>query len=190
VARLLKPFGIEPDSVRFGDGTRKGYLRDWFEDAWSRYLPSYPQEAEQTANAAAPTLVLEAKQDPCVPDPEGVSDPDEHCSVPHVSDAGSLGGGQGDRESGNGREHTVAAPGHLPAHRVDEPALVPDPACPHCGGRLLRWDFGFACTSCHWRRAHDDAPSLDALVRLDPPISAAPEVTHTPDVGQGRCRPG
>jgi hypothetical protein len=42
LARRLRPFGIRPDSVRFEDGTLKGYQRAWFEDAWSRYLLPLP----------------------------------------------------------------------------------------------------------------------------------------------------
>lgn len=38
LARLLARFGIAPDSVRFGDSTRKGYRLSDFEDAFSRYL--------------------------------------------------------------------------------------------------------------------------------------------------------
>jgi hypothetical protein len=40
LARLLKPFSVKPDSIRLADGkTPKGYLREWFVDAWGRYLP-------------------------------------------------------------------------------------------------------------------------------------------------------
>jgi hypothetical protein len=48
LARLLKPFGIRPATLRFqkegksGDNpsiTDKGYLRSQFEDVFSRYLP-------------------------------------------------------------------------------------------------------------------------------------------------------
>jgi putative DNA primase/helicase len=38
LARLLNPFLITPDSVRFGEGTMKGYLLSQFEDVFSRYL--------------------------------------------------------------------------------------------------------------------------------------------------------
>jgi hypothetical protein len=41
LARLLKPFGIKPRSIRIDDGaTPKGYHSDQFTDAWARYLPS------------------------------------------------------------------------------------------------------------------------------------------------------
>lgn len=44
LARLLKPFGLIPGSVRIGTATPKGYERKSFEEAWSRYL-SDPNDA-------------------------------------------------------------------------------------------------------------------------------------------------
>ena len=42
VTRLLKPYGLKSGSVRIpkdGGTTPKGFLRIWFEDAFTRYLP-------------------------------------------------------------------------------------------------------------------------------------------------------
>jgi putative DNA primase/helicase len=39
IAKLLEPFKIKPDSIRIGPATPKGYLLEWFEDAFRRYLP-------------------------------------------------------------------------------------------------------------------------------------------------------
>ena len=39
LARLLKPFGIQPRTIREGQGTIKGYLKESFADAWARFLP-------------------------------------------------------------------------------------------------------------------------------------------------------
>lgn len=39
LARLLKPFGIAPRTVKIGEMARRGFLRTDFEDAFSRYLP-------------------------------------------------------------------------------------------------------------------------------------------------------
>ena len=39
VARLLAPLKIKPSSVRVGTETPRGYLREWFDDAFSRYIP-------------------------------------------------------------------------------------------------------------------------------------------------------
>ncbi len=38
LAQLLRPFGIQPRTIRFGDHTAKGYYRSDFEDAFERYL--------------------------------------------------------------------------------------------------------------------------------------------------------
>lgn len=40
LARMLRPFGIVPGTVRIGDHTQKGYKLEAFDDAFSRYLPS------------------------------------------------------------------------------------------------------------------------------------------------------
>ena len=40
IARLLKPFGISSETIRFGEDTAKGYRVSAFEDAFVRYLPS------------------------------------------------------------------------------------------------------------------------------------------------------
>lgn len=39
LAKLLKDFEIEPRAVRFSTNVARGYQREWFLDAWSRYLP-------------------------------------------------------------------------------------------------------------------------------------------------------
>lgn len=40
--QLLKPFGIAARTIRSGNGTAKGYLRESFEAAWNAYLSSDP----------------------------------------------------------------------------------------------------------------------------------------------------
>jgi len=40
LASLLRPVYIRPSSIRLGDEDKKGYKKEWFADAWSRYLPS------------------------------------------------------------------------------------------------------------------------------------------------------
>ena len=46
LARLLKPFGVKPEKLREGEETFRGYRRVSFEDAWARYVPDIPEEAE------------------------------------------------------------------------------------------------------------------------------------------------
>jgi hypothetical protein len=38
LARRLRCYGVRPDTNRFGDMARRGYLREDFHDAWQRYL--------------------------------------------------------------------------------------------------------------------------------------------------------
>jgi putative DNA primase/helicase len=51
LARLLAPFGIHPRTVRCKMGNGKGYMREWFDDAFARYLP--PAASETTAPSLA-----------------------------------------------------------------------------------------------------------------------------------------
>lgn len=39
IAQFLKGFHISSDTVRFGETTAKGYKREWFRDAFDRYIP-------------------------------------------------------------------------------------------------------------------------------------------------------
>jgi hypothetical protein len=50
LARLLRPYGIAPHSIRIDERTPKGYEREDFQDAFRRYLP-----AEGTPAASSPT---------------------------------------------------------------------------------------------------------------------------------------
>jgi len=45
LAKRLKPFHIKPQTIRMGGETCKGYMRDWFVDAWKSYLPNISAEA-------------------------------------------------------------------------------------------------------------------------------------------------
>lgn len=42
LAVILKPYGIKAQKWREGNRTERGYLLSELEEAWSRYLPSYP----------------------------------------------------------------------------------------------------------------------------------------------------
>lgn len=50
VARLLRPFGIHPLKLRFGDKTANGYTRRMFDDPWSRYLPRNMEQRNAIKN--------------------------------------------------------------------------------------------------------------------------------------------
>jgi hypothetical protein len=51
MARLLRPFGIRPRTIRLGTqqtNTARGYLREQFEAAWAAYCP--PADTPTQAN--------------------------------------------------------------------------------------------------------------------------------------------
>jgi putative DNA primase/helicase len=52
LASLLKPFNVRPKSVRRGVDTDKGYRRDWFDDAFSRYLSAFQSVTPLQASAS------------------------------------------------------------------------------------------------------------------------------------------
>lgn len=58
LARLLRPYAIGPHS----DGTSRGYRREAFEDAWTRYLPLQVSEASetQTQSKKQPTSIRQS----------------------------------------------------------------------------------------------------------------------------------
>ena len=47
LAKRLKPFNIKPKQIRIAESTFKGYLREYFLDAWERYTP-YIGETPET----------------------------------------------------------------------------------------------------------------------------------------------
>lgn len=49
IARHLRPFGISPQKMRFGNSTIRGYERQQFEDAFTRYLPGTPEQQKCSA---------------------------------------------------------------------------------------------------------------------------------------------
>jgi hypothetical protein len=53
IARLLRKFEIAPRTIRGDAGTFKGYLRDFFEDAWARYLG--PNSSTSASPAVTPS---------------------------------------------------------------------------------------------------------------------------------------
>lgn len=56
LARLLKPFGIQPEVSRVGEKTPRCYLRSSFDDAFKRYLrEASPCEAPKSATAQQPS---------------------------------------------------------------------------------------------------------------------------------------
>jgi hypothetical protein len=86
LSRLLKPYGIRPEKLREGERTFRGYKQASFEDAWSRYAPATPGEAEHVEHPELPAN----RADSGVPHvPEHAWDaehetPHKQRDVPHV----------------------------------------------------------------------------------------------------------
>ncbi len=124
VARLLKPYGVKPRTVRLGDGTVKGYARDAdLEDAFARYLLTEASQAsppDQATNGHVP-------------------------DVTHVTVLAETGDGHGlvavedpdEARAERMRADYLADVEHSARCRCDRPLLIPDddgdPACGRCG---------------------------------------------------------
>ena len=79
VARLLKPFGIEPRMVRIGNDTVRGYVLDDFQGAFKRYLPAEPAEPIEPVEPAEPAEPTEPAEpaEPAEPGESGeAAEPD------------------------------------------------------------------------------------------------------------------
>ena len=60
IARLLAPLKIKPGTIRIGGETAKGYASEWFEDAFSRYLPLFIRHTDTNQE----NQIDRAKKDP------------------------------------------------------------------------------------------------------------------------------
>ena len=104
LAGMLKPYGIRPKKIREGEDTFRGYRRAWFKDAWERYLPAAPEDAEQgeqqehAAGRADSDVPPKSNVPEQGPDVEHNS-PHHQQAVPRVPDVPPNPGG-GDYESG------------------------------------------------------------------------------------------
>jgi hypothetical protein len=92
MARLLHKYEISPKTIRLAESTPKGYQRESFLDAWSRYLaPDSPYTSPENATTPQPAYLLaethfsETQQKPYVADSKSASNPHEHCIVADVA---------------------------------------------------------------------------------------------------------
>jgi hypothetical protein len=94
LAWYLKPFGIHPKQMRIGDN-KKGYWKEWFADAWARYLP--PSGGDSGETGETPKLGHTYEPNETTASVNGnVSDGQQEQSVPNVSDVSVETGGAGD----------------------------------------------------------------------------------------------
>jgi hypothetical protein len=92
LAKLLKPHAIGPRSVWMPDtGTAKGYLREQFEDVWSRHLPetrSDPAGPAEPALEAGSAPISYPAGDPHLPDCETGANPHGERDLTDLPDTG------------------------------------------------------------------------------------------------------
>ncbi|MFB3112073.1 MAG: DUF3631 domain-containing protein, partial [Gemmatimonadales bacterium] len=86
LARLLKPIHIKPKTIRVGARTPRGYLRDKFGDAFSRYLPHEPQQAQHPPPHGENPGSANRNTMPSVADTENGESPGESDVVADVAD--------------------------------------------------------------------------------------------------------
>jgi len=55
IARLLKPYDVQPRKLRIGDETPRGYTRAQFADAWERYIPENGGSTGTSGTSAHPS---------------------------------------------------------------------------------------------------------------------------------------
>jgi hypothetical protein len=80
LAKLLRPFGIKPKTLRFGEVTVKGYSREEFSDAWERYCTDTGKGAKHENGPGSESLSVTTvttapqSQKPPIPDPSQTAD--------------------------------------------------------------------------------------------------------------------
>jgi hypothetical protein len=92
LARLLKPFGVRPRGIRLGDTTPRGYRREDFADAFTRYLPPLQTATpQQTPQQNVSGHISNRNTDGPVADRESGDNPRRYSNVAGVAD-GTRGG--------------------------------------------------------------------------------------------------
>jgi hypothetical protein len=104
LARLLRPFEIRPTTVNLEDRRAKGYKREDFEDAWTRYLPKDPLPPLPSASGAAFSDVSDPLPTPQVTDAKVPQSPHLAREVTGVTDLTPY------REGGHAYEPSRLAP--------------------------------------------------------------------------------
>ena len=59
LGRILKPYHIRPEQIRFGDKNQRGYYRSSFEDAWKRLAPEPPVLPATSVTDVTPATIQE-----------------------------------------------------------------------------------------------------------------------------------
>jgi Protein of unknown function (DUF3631) len=88
LGRKLRPHHIKAKTIRTDEGFPKGYEREQFEDAWSRYLPHSTSETATTATTQSQSQKQAENKPPQAGDvavSENASNPHEHSDVAVVA---------------------------------------------------------------------------------------------------------
>jgi hypothetical protein len=119
LAKLLKPFGIKPKTLRFGEVTAKGYNRSEFSEAWERYCTEPNARAQHadppgdgslsvtsvtTALQSQNPAILDPSQKPNVTDSKPAAIPHSRADVTGVTDKNAQPGPDGTIEPSMGTE--------------------------------------------------------------------------------------
>jgi putative DNA primase/helicase len=141
LARLLKPFEVMPDTMRFGDDTAKGYALSDFNECFEAYLgqqegyePSQSNNADEMGTSAGFRTVT-SRADVTVSKSKKPNN-DGHCYDVTV------------RKAQNGAKSEFGQKGRPDtAQRITAPALRMNRLCDYCGGMetpadpLRPWDW-------------------------------------------------
>jgi len=79
LAKMLEDYGIKPDVIRIGRGTPRGFHTAWFDDAFTRYLPSPGASPEKSATAQQSTINDD------ITGVSGVADHPQRCGIEKAS---------------------------------------------------------------------------------------------------------
>lgn len=86
LAKMLKPFGVKPKTIRLQDATTpRGYLRPDLEDSFSRYLPPEVQHPQQLNDDGPSTRSADRNSDPGVAPQESGANPRQMALVAPVA---------------------------------------------------------------------------------------------------------
>jgi putative DNA primase/helicase len=86
VARLLAPLKIKPSSIRIGDETPRGYLREWFNDPFARYLPDLIRNSATNEENQEVTKKIDPQQNGHVADQKSSLSGENLTNVADVAD--------------------------------------------------------------------------------------------------------
>lgn len=86
VARLLAPLKIKPETIRIGSKTAKGYLKEWFDDAFSRYTPLSIRNTVTCQENQDVRPEIDPSQNAAVTDRKTDVNGRKHCDVTVVTD--------------------------------------------------------------------------------------------------------